>query len=59
MTHADPSPPPRRRAPQQQPDYGVPSPDLVARAEAGLDRFLTRVARDEDEQEPENPEPPG
>ncbi|MFB7584584.1 MULTISPECIES: hypothetical protein [Streptomyces] len=56
MTHAD-TPPPRRRAPQQQPDYGVPSPGLIARAEAGLDRFLARVALDE--QEPENPEPSG
>ncbi|MFE4658187.1 hypothetical protein ACFRFJ_16070 [Streptomyces hydrogenans] len=51
MTHAD-TPPPRRRAPQQQPDYGVPSPDLIARAEAGLDRFLARL---DDEQETREP----
>ncbi|MER7623819.1 hypothetical protein [Streptomyces sp. NPDC126503] len=55
MTHLDPSPPPRRHAPQQQPDYGIPSPELVARAEAGLDRFLARLTDDEQE----TAEPPG
>lgn len=32
MTHPDPLPP--------EPAYGVPSPDLVARARAGYARFL-------------------
>ncbi|WP_199834689.1 MULTISPECIES: hypothetical protein [unclassified Streptomyces] len=41
MTHPDPPPP--------KPAYGVPSPDLVARARAGYARFLD--ADDENDQE--------
>ncbi|GGV94061.1 hypothetical protein GCM10015535_58500 [Streptomyces gelaticus] len=40
------------RDPDEQPEYGVPSPDLVARAAEGFERFLARaennVAADEE-----------
>ncbi|MGA4980258.1 hypothetical protein [Streptomyces cinereoruber] len=50
MTHPDPLSP--------EPAYGVPSPDLVARARAGYARFLD--ADDEDGQEHDGePEPAG
>ncbi|WP_432128054.1 hypothetical protein [Streptomyces sp. bgisy082] len=46
MTHPDTPPP--------EPAYGVPSPDLVARARAGYARFLDAEADAGDEHDQEH-----
>ncbi|GGR47481.1 hypothetical protein GCM10010497_58560 [Streptomyces cinereoruber] len=52
MTHPDPLPP--------EPAYGVPSPDLVARAQAGYARFLdANTAADADQEHDGEPESAG
>lgn len=46
---------PHPDTPPQESDYGVPSPDLIARAESGFARFLDRAEEDQEHDEEREP----